>query len=77
MKTIQILGAGCARCAKLAELAELAAKEMGIPYTLEKVTEIDKIMDFGVLVTPALVVNGEVKTAGKVPKSDEIKKFLA
>jgi len=77
MKKIQILGTGCPKCKKLAELAEEAANELGIEYDLEKVTELDKIMDFGVMMTPALAVNGEVKVVGKVPRIDEIKKMLS
>jgi small redox-active disulfide protein 2 len=76
MKKIQILGTGCAKCKKLAELAETAANELGIQYELEKVTELDDIMNFGVMVTPALAVDGEVKVAGKVPKVEDIKKML-
>jgi small redox-active disulfide protein 2 len=74
---IQILGTGCAKCQQLAETAETAAKELDLPYELEKVKEIDKIMAFGVMMTPALVVDGKVKVAGKVPSVDEIKKLLA
>jgi small redox-active disulfide protein 2 len=77
MKEIKILGTGCPKCKKLAELAETAARELNIEYRLEKVTDINKIMEFGVMVTPALVVDGEVKTAGKIPKPDEIKKMLS
>jgi small redox-active disulfide protein 2 len=57
MKEIKILGTGCPKCKKLAELAETAARELNIEYRLEKVTDINKIMEFGVMVTPALVVD--------------------
>lgn len=77
MKTIQILGTGCRKCGLLAETAEAAAKELGLPYTLEKVTDLNAIAGFGVMFTPALVVDGEVKLAGRVPSSDEMKKLLA
>ncbi len=77
MKKIQILGTGCPKCRKLAETAETAAKELNMGYTLEKVTNLDDIMNFGVMVTPALAVDGVVKVAGKVPNVDEIKKMLA
>jgi len=77
MKKIQILGTGCPKCRKLTEAAELAAKQAGIEYTLEKVTDINDIMAFGVMMTPALVVDGEVKTVGKIPSVDEIQKLLA
>ncbi|MHC4591393.1 MAG: thioredoxin family protein [Planctomycetota bacterium] len=74
---LQILGTGCPKCRKLTENAEAAARELGIEYELEKVTEIQEIMKFGVMMTPALVVDGEVKVAGKVPGVDEIKAMLA
>jgi len=74
---IQILGTGCAKCKKLAENAEAAAKELGVAYVLEKVTDLNKMADFGVMMTPALAVDGEVKSAGKVLSPDEIKKHLA
>ena len=77
MKKLQILGTGCPKCKKLAENAEAAAKALGIEYALEKVTKLDEIMSFGVMFTPALVVDGVVKTSGKVPSTDEIKKMLA
>ena len=73
---VQILGTGCPKCKKLAANAEAAAKELGIEYQLEKVTAISDIMKFGVMMTPALAVDGEVKVAGKVPGVDEIKKML-
>lgn len=73
---IQILGAGCPKCAKLAETAELAAKEVGVDYEIEKVTDITEIMNFGVMMTPALVVDGDVKTVGKLPTLDVIKGFM-
>jgi small redox-active disulfide protein 2 len=77
MKKIQILGAGCPKCKKLAENAELAAKALGIEYELVKVTNIAEIMKFGVMMTPALAVDGVVKVAGKVPSVDEVKPFLS
>ena len=77
MKNLQILGTGCPKCKKLAENAEAAAKELGIAYELEKVTDISQIMKFGVMMTPALAVDGEVKVVGKVPSPDEIKQILA
>ena len=77
MKKIQILGTGCAKCNKLAELAQKAAQELNIEYNLEKVTDLNDIMDFGVMVTPALAVDGEVKIAGKVPKIEKIKQMLS
>ncbi len=76
MKTLQILGTGCPKCKKLAENTEAAAKDLGIDYDLSKVTDINAIMGFGVMMTPALVVDGQVKVVGKVPGPDEIKKWL-
>jgi small redox-active disulfide protein 2 len=76
MKKLQILGTGCPKCQKLGEIAERAARELGIEYEMEKVQEIDKIMGFGVMMTPALVVDGEVKVSGKVPSVEEIKGML-
>ena len=73
---IQILGTGCPKCKKLAENAAAAAQATGLAYDLEKVTDINRIMEFDVMLTPALVVNGVVKTAGKVPSADEIKAML-
>ncbi len=77
MKTLQILGTGCAKCHKLAEHAEAAAKAVGMEYRLEKVTAIDQIMKYGIMTTPALVVDGQVKVVGKVPSVEEMKKLLA
>ena len=77
MKIIQVLGTGCPKCKKLAENAESAAKAMGIEYTLEKVTGINEIMKFGVMMTPALAVDGQVKLVGKVPEPVDIQKLLA
>ncbi|MDD5697582.1 MAG: thioredoxin family protein [Victivallaceae bacterium] len=73
---IQILGTGCPKCKKLAENAEAAAKELGLDFELEKITGINEIMRFGVMMTPALAVDGEVKTVGKVPSVEEIKQWL-
>ena len=77
MKKIQILGTGCPKCKKLAENVEAAAKELGIEFEIEKVTDINEIMKFGVMMTPALVVDGDVKVVGKVPSTDEINRMLA
>ena len=76
MKKIQILGTGCPKCKKLAENTETAAKHLGIQYEIEKITDINEIMKFGVMVTPALAVDGQVKLAGKVPSVEEVKNFL-
>jgi small redox-active disulfide protein 2 len=77
MKKIQILGTGCPKCKKLAENAESAAQTLGVEYTIEKVTDINEIMAFGVMMTPALAVDGEVKIVGKVPDPGAIKDMLA
>jgi len=77
MRKLQILGTGCPKCTKLAENAEAAAKSLGIEYEFEKVSQINDIMKFGVMMTPALAVDGEVKVVGKVPSPDEIEKMLA
>ena len=77
MKKLQILGTGCPKCKKLAENTEAAAKALGIEYDIEKVTDINEIMKFGVMMTPALAVDGQVKVVGKVPSPEEIKKMLA
>ena len=76
MKKLQILGTGCPKCHKLAETAEAAAKALGIECQIEKVTKIQDIMAFGVMMTPALVVDGVVKACGKIPSVEEIKKLL-
>jgi len=77
MKKLQILGTGCPKCKKLAENTEAAAKELDLNCEIEKVTDINEIMKFGVMLTPALAIDGQVKVAGKVPSPDEIKKMLA
>jgi small redox-active disulfide protein 2 len=73
---IQILGTGCPKCKKLAESADAAAKDLQLDYELEKVTDINQIMAFGVMITPALAVDGAVKVVGKVPNIEEIKGIL-
>ena len=76
MKKVQILGPGCPRCQKLAENAEVAARDLGIKFEIEKVTDINEIMKFGVMMTPGLVVDGEVKAIGKVLSPNQIKTLL-
>ena len=73
---IHVLGPGCAKCNQLAETVATAAKELGIEYEMEKVSDFNQIMSFGVMMTPGLVVNGEVKAVGRVPSLEEIKKML-
>jgi len=77
MKKIQILGTGCPKCKKLAESAEAAIKDLGVEFEIEKVTEINEIMKFGVMMTPALAIDGKVKVVGKVLSPDEIKSMLS
>lgn len=74
---IQILGPGCHNCRLLAEKTEKAARELGLDYELEKIEDFDRIMSFGVMATPALVVDGRVKLSGFVPHASKIKELLA
>jgi small redox-active disulfide protein 2 len=76
MKKIQILGIGCSKCKTLMANAEAAVKSLGIAATVEKVETIQDIMKFGVMTTPALVVDGQVKSAGKVLSAEEIGRLL-
>lgn len=77
MKKIKILGTGCMKCNQLYEMVDKAVNELGIDCEVEKITDLNKIMDYGVALTPALVVDNEVKFAGKFPKNiDELKKYL-
>ena len=76
MKKLQILGTGCSKCIKLTENTETAAKDLGIDYEIEKVTDIKDIMNFGVMMTPALSVDGKVKVVGKVASVEEIKELI-
>ena len=76
MKNIQILGTGCAKCKALAENAQKAVADAGIEARIENVSDIREIMKFNILMTPGLVIDGEVKAAGRVPSPDEIRKLL-
>jgi len=76
MKKIQVLGTGCPKCQELTKNAELAVGQLGIECEIEKVTDLKEIMKFGVMMTPALAIDGEVKVAGKVVDADSIVKFL-
>ena len=76
MKKIQILGPGCPKCKKLAEESEKAAREMGLEFEIGKVTDVKEIMKFGVFSTPALVVDGKVKSVGKILDAKQIKDIL-
>jgi small redox-active disulfide protein 2 len=77
MKKIQILGTGCPKCKTLTANAEAAVKALGVEATVEKVEKIADIMKFGVMMTPALVVDGVVKSAGKVLDPEDIRNLLA
>jgi small redox-active disulfide protein 2 len=74
---IQILGSGCAKCRSLTAVTEQAAQDLGLDYEIEKVTDVTRYAEFGVMFTPALVVDGVVKLSGKVPSVDEAKQLLA
>ncbi len=76
MKKIQILGTGCAKCKTLAENAKKAVELTGVNAEIEKVEDIKEIMKFNVLMTPGLVIDGEVKAAGRVLSPEDIKKLL-
>lgn len=73
---IQVLGTGCPKCEQLARLADEVASESGLDYVLEKVTDVQEIISFGVMMTPALAVDGEVRLAGRLPSKDEMKALL-
>jgi len=77
MMKIQILGVGCPKCKMLEENARAAVQELGVEAEIEKVTNIDQILGFGVMVTPALVIDGEVICAGKVMSKNEIAETIA
>jgi small redox-active disulfide protein 2 len=74
---IQILGTGCPKCKKLYNAVESAVEELQLECELEKVTEIDEIMRLGVVMTPALIVDGETKSVGKVPSVKKLKSMLS
>ncbi len=73
---ILVIGPGCSKCRTLAQLTEQAVKELGVTAEINKVTDLKQIMALGVLMTPALAVNGTVKVVGKVPSVAEIKTLL-
>ncbi len=77
MKKLQILGTGCSKCKTLTEQVEQAAREIGIKHEIVKVTDLQEIVSFGVMTTPALAVDGQVKVAGNIPSIEELKRLIA
>jgi small redox-active disulfide protein 2 len=73
---IQVLGTGCSKCRQLTANAEKAVAELGLGVTVDKVEDIREIMRFGVMTTPALVVDGKVRSVGKVLAPEDVKKLL-
>ncbi|HNR72389.1 MAG TPA: thioredoxin family protein [Verrucomicrobiota bacterium] len=73
---ILVIGPGCAKCQALAQLTEQAVKELGVAAEINKMTDLKQIMALGVMMTPALAVNGTIKVSGKVPRLAEIKAIL-
>lgn len=76
MKKVKVLGPGCPKCIELAKRSQEAAQSVGGDIEVEKVTDLKQIMSYGVMMTPALVVDGQVKVVGKVPSVEEIKKMI-
>jgi len=73
---IEILGTGCPKCKKTKELTKDVVNELGASAEIIEVTDLNKIIDYGVMITPALVIDGDVKVAGKIPSKEEIKKWI-
>jgi small redox-active disulfide protein 2 len=76
MTRIEILGAGCTNCTMLYERARLAAQDLGLEFEIEKITDLNVIVGYGIMSTPALVVNGQVKVSGRVPSASQLKEML-
>jgi small redox-active disulfide protein 2 len=77
VKKLQILGTGCSKCKQLTEQVELAAGQLGIEHQIEKITDLQEIVSFGVMTTPALAVDGQLKVAGNIPSIEELKRLIA
>lgn len=77
MKKLQILGTGCPKCKKLFEVSQQAVREAAIDAEVSKIEDINEILKFGVMMTPALVVDGEVKVVGRIPRVEEIKSMIS
>ena len=73
---IEILGTGCPKCKKTKELTKDVVNELGASAEIIEVTDLNKIIDYGVMITPALVINGDVRVAGKIPEKEEIKRWI-
>ena len=73
---IKVLGTGCANCRRVYANAKKAVEELGVDVELEKVEDIDTIISFGVFMTPAVVINGKIKSSGRIPSTEELKKWL-
>lgn len=73
---IKVLGTGCPKCKALENNVLEAANEMGLHVNIEKVTDINKIMEYNIMMTPGLVINNKVKAFGRIPSKDEVKKFI-
>jgi small redox-active disulfide protein 2 len=76
VREIKVLGPGCSKCRELVKRTEAAVEQLGLDCHVEKITDIRQIIGYGVMMTPALVVDGKVKVTGKVPSLDDIKKFI-
>ena len=74
---IKILGTGCPKCEKLEKLTKQAASELNVSATFEKIKQLDEILEYGIAFTPGLVINGEVKIAGKIPSLEQIKTWIS
>lgn len=76
MKEVKVLGPGCPKCQELMERTQKAVKELGIECSVEKITDIEQITSYGVMMTPALVVDSQIKVTGKVPSLDDLKGMI-
>ena len=77
MIQLKVLGPGCARCEQLAEITKTAADELGVEYELEKITDLSEFLDYGLMMTPGLVVDGKLEIQGRVPTVQQVKELLA
>jgi small redox-active disulfide protein 2 len=73
---IEILGTGCSKCKKVTDNVKRAVDELGLDIQVEKIEDINKILDYGVMMTPGIVIDGEVKVAGKIPDVKQIKQWI-